>query len=107
MQLPENQLQLLIGGVFTGVAGIITATAVLIRALRPSSQATQVAKQLVVWLEGEDVAGLIPRDLFFPGMTVEQLRDSYRVLEDTSLLNKVPSRLRRRVDEILDRKSVV
>lgn len=100
--MDTSQLPLLIGGIATGVAGIITAIAMLVRAFRPMSQASNVARHLYAWLDGHDLADLVPRDLFTTNMTADELRSAYQHLERTRLLEALPRWLRRQVEKVIE-----
>lgn len=95
-------VSLLVGGILTGLAGLIGALAVLIRAWRPLGRAAQVARSLWDWLEGHDLADLVPRDMFTTSMTRDELRTAYQELETRKLAELVPEGLRRRVQKVID-----
>lgn len=100
--MDASQLSLLIGGILTGIAGVIGAIAVLVRAFRPMAKASTVARQLYAWLEGHDLADLVPRDLFTTNMTPDELRAAYQQLERSALIDALPKWLRRQVEHVID-----
>lgn len=100
--MDTGALSLLIGGICTGIAGIITAGAVAVRAWRPMSRSATAARRLYEWLADHDLSDLVPGDLFRAGMTPEELAAAYEQLRRSSVLDTIPHKIRRQVEKAID-----